>query len=296
MTTPSDPSHQSQGRDLLTPALLVTGLSSVAYAVAFAFEYGYVHTFGLPIWVVRVDLNQVLIAAAGLYGLWQLVYWGLVVIPTSVLKWRPVVRAGILPTFILLLLLLYLLTGKVRVWAIALLLFLFWLLLQLFVLAPLRRFKEGSLPERFAQEDAREIEQMPETLLTTLLRRTPALGVSASALMNSYFAFLFVILGAHLAGHRVAMSDRRFLISANARTLIAIRRYSDQILALEIDTLRYKVMPRLHYIPLDNSHVWVARRFTHLTYAPGDSFVALPHSSLPKSQDSAGRDTGLTTP
>ncbi len=94
----SSPSGDS--RRLMDTATRVALAPVVAYALAFSYESGYVGWFGVPFWVIRVDLMHVLFASGAVGLLFVLVGSLVAGAPASLLRLGPVVLALALPVLL----------------------------------------------------------------------------------------------------------------------------------------------------------------------------------------------------
>lgn len=57
-----DKSGQSVSSKLLTDGVLIAGITALAYAVAFAYEYGYCSNFGIPNYLINPSITTILVA------------------------------------------------------------------------------------------------------------------------------------------------------------------------------------------------------------------------------------------
>jgi hypothetical protein len=82
-TSLTDPSVGEKSRSLFSDTILLAVIPSVAYGIAFTYEAGYIGAYGLPVWLVEVDISKIFIALGGLIGLYGFVNSLMSIVPTS---------------------------------------------------------------------------------------------------------------------------------------------------------------------------------------------------------------------
>src|SRR6267378_2367193 len=76
-----NPPDAESRRSIVSSAVLVAAVPGLAYGFAFIFEAGYLHQFGLPSWIIRLDISKVFVAVAGLLFVGWLLYWLVLAVP-----------------------------------------------------------------------------------------------------------------------------------------------------------------------------------------------------------------------
>src|SRR6266699_843448 len=76
-----NPPESASSRSIVSSAVLVAAVPGLAYGLAFIFEAGYLHHFGLPSWIIRLDISNVFVAIAGLLFVGWLLYWLVLTVP-----------------------------------------------------------------------------------------------------------------------------------------------------------------------------------------------------------------------
>jgi hypothetical protein len=100
---PPSPTNAARprGRILPSDAFALGGITALAYGTTFVYEAGYLGHFGIPIWLIELDLSRVFVAAGGLTIVGSVVFWTLRLLPD-----RPAAIALLADRFLMPLLLL----------------------------------------------------------------------------------------------------------------------------------------------------------------------------------------------
>jgi hypothetical protein len=270
-------------RRLLSDALVVAGISVFGYGLAFLHEAGYLRYFGLPAWLVQLDLSKVFVAVFGLlFVLWAL-QMVLTLVPLeffAILHWM---RALMFPGMLAFLTsegvknalhsdswagwLWPGLTGAATVYAVFL-----WLV------EPIRsRPGQLSWTARLREAWIAEGRAMPETLLSTGMKSLSGRGYNAGLIYFGGFGLLVFSFVAYVAGKRGAATQQIFLVCCENPSRVALRSYGDHLLVGILDPAQRRVVGYL-LEPMDREepHDW---RLVDLgRIEPADPVQAHPES------------------
>jgi hypothetical protein len=258
---------------LLTDAAIIAAASSYAYAVAFAYEAGFLEHYGLPIWIIQLDLAHVLVALTGMTTINYVFWWIIELVPTRAREVLPMATswlAGALALWLALLAFVWLWdrqdestnTLAVIVAAVGI------LIAYGMILQPLWKFKtSGGIPARYRVARETEANERPRAIAHALGSRLEAAGVNAHAL-RVWFTILSGVLGvAFLFGYREAVAQDTFLVSPDT-SAAAVRSYGDHLIVAHLDSARRSVTGRLSIVPVAGT--WT-RAHLGRVHSPSDS-------------------------
>jgi hypothetical protein len=245
----------TRSRSLLseTVALAITPIA--AYAIAFSYEAGYLSHFGLPLWLIDLNLSRIFVVLSGLVFLLWIAYFSLVILPAKALVVFRWVRAFFIPcmmgylTYVLLRLALH----EHRAWWIPGLLMGLMTAYSAFVwvIHPLVTHRDQpTLAARLAISQREEALASPDTALDLSLRRLIAAGFDIRLPLISGFGFALLLPLAHLTGRIAAERQTFFLVEQSRSELVALRSYGDHLIVASVDTVQHEIGPVYEIQPL----------------------------------------------
>lgn len=269
----------TRGRILPSDALTIGGATVVAYATTFVYEAGYLGHFGIPIWLIDLDLNRVFVAAGGLTLVGGIVFWTLRVLPD-----RPAVLGLLFERFVLPLLLLTLvviiaLDGQPGPWkwsAAGFFGLMFAMYIGVYWVAPIKRFRsDPKWISRIARDkesdDRQSSARDPNTLWNRVAKRVYRAGYDAYFYWWAGFAFYGLLYAAHVMGGFQASHQKFFLSRVYDGTeVIALRQYRDSWLCVQLDSTHTRVLPKILVIlaSADTAVEWNIYHFKSLSVVP----------------------------
>lgn len=243
----------------ISEAALLAAAPAIGAALAFAFEAGFLHHFGLPAWLIRLDLSQIVLAtltvATGSVSLYN-VLW---VVPK---------RPWFLPIYFLCLPVLMGLSGWFVVhytewkWGWHLVVPVLWAtvswslagiwLVTDFMFPLMRREPTTSVWERWESLFDKESDHRAGSIGASVQK---SLGVTGGIAL---VVVLFGLGGAYFYGRYKAdgLVDLDWLGSSDCAL---IREYGSSGLCIDVDTARRLVHPSYHLVPLDQNQLDVTR-------------------------------------
>ena len=248
-TTAASASSGSSRRSwLISEGALLAASPVLAYGLAYAYEAGYLGRFGLPLWLVSLNLDRVLLVTGAVLVTLIPAYLFLTLLP-STSAWI-VLLQRVWP----LALLLWLMVESIRAEALVLAVIVFvWLILatKARLIDPIRRHTEvsGKL-KRLTVAALRDISGPPDNAVEGALRFVDPSGRVLMVVSVSIVFLTLSLTGAYLIGGRHASSEREFLVRRGDTTIVVVRRYGDFLVAMGVDTTKNLVQRRVVLLPL----------------------------------------------
>ena len=224
-------SENTVGKSWLTEGVILLLTPALAYFLAFQYECGYCHTFGLPPYFIKPDLTEILIFATVTMGYAILCFWVLNAWLDLGTKKDPQLFPGqqlirrYFPFFTLLavIIIVYNSFWRKSIWMLlAFAVFPLWDIINASLLGP----KGKTFAEKWAQTN---IWAEPSGLFFKIRSR---LGRTGALLLAMVF------LGAMLAaamGNSEALHQESFLVPSSNTNAIVIRCYGDKFICVTID-------------------------------------------------------------
>jgi hypothetical protein len=249
-------------RRQLAEATILAGLSFAGYAVAFAYEAGFVSRYHIPFWLIQISLTQIfgaiaIITAVAWYSASPLM---LPVSPWWTILQRLAVFAGFAAAYAYWIHLVWrdIHTTQDPVLAkmdwvmlifggICIFLILMGYLLRWFVQPIL--IHRGPLPERLATDNPRDEEYRNRTVLGVALSRWENAGYPARAIYTACLDLVILCVVAAIAGRFSAYSQQTFVVRKGVPEFVVIRSYGATLICVELAGSRLAVMPRFRLIP-----------------------------------------------
>jgi hypothetical protein len=253
----------------LSETLLLAAVPAFAYALTFVYEAGYLGAFGLPAWLIEIEISRVFVSLGGLlvlvYLAWTFVFWvptalGAVLVPALVGLWLA------LPT-IPMLFFLWILVPRATAWYHWILVIVTAAFLVLYtylvIVHPLLTHRDEPKPlKRIYREALKTAREQPDVVFDSLLRRAQATGASPQAVLWAVLVPSILLFTAYFLGERDARRTRIFLVSGGDTVFVALRSYHDHIIAGVLDSQRATVGPQFVVVPVSDAgqRVWTLAR------------------------------------
>lgn len=261
---PAPTANPAGASPALPPATILAVAPFIGSVLTFAYEVGYGLHFGVPLWLVRIDVSHVLAVSLGaaLFSIW--LYNVMTVIPHHPWWMLPVLVApSVLAGFIV-----YILVAQ-TVWVIGthLLLpvlfimpLLLWSLFSLYgnLIRPIRSRPIGTSRRDALTARALELahQRGPTASHALLEQGVKSVGPGAVFLAVTVIGLLWA---SYLAGTWRAHTRSTFLVPMNGPQCIAVRRYAESVFCADVDADHKTVRPGFRLLPLSDSTHWVVR-------------------------------------
>ncbi len=250
----------------LTEGMILAAIPFAGYLLAFAYESGYVARFGVPIWLIRIELTHVFIISA-LIGTAYMLWLGTVsALPDR--RWKPLLAHLIAPIGWVGVAYLFAMraagtTGGPATIAIALVVASLAFAAGSFILGiilPIVRFKDiDSWLDRLQRQVNRDVEAMRHTALEGMLARDPT-GRLFSRMSALYLIVVVAPALCYFLGTYNAFTQMRFLLVKSV-PCVAIRQYGDATICVGVDTLQRRLQPWVRRLPSSSDSLTYELRF-----------------------------------
>ena len=235
---------------------MIAAAPVLGYAMAYAYEYGYLERFDAPRWMIRLDLTHVLSATAGLLITVLWVYVSIRYVWPSVHSrrlraaggrgWR-LLGSPLTPPVVATLLLAWIASNTEPVWgwhllvpallaAGPVLVLVSWVLCE--VIRPVLRYREHPRwRDRWSEQRRRNeaLRSPPPDPVRRYLDADPS-GRRRAALAAGLL-FIAALLVSYRFGWASAHRETTFLMSRTGPTCVVVRRYANDLVCVGIDTV-----------------------------------------------------------
>ena len=252
----------------LPRSLVVVAMPLAGYALAFAFETGFLGWFGVPPWLIHIDLGQALTAGMSLGALVVTLHWVVRLLGNR--PWAALLFLGVAPFGFGAFAIAFAAATQwtwgrhllVPVTAITLLGALTLISGYFMLVEPLREHREmSSWWDRWARKASAEVARPATNVFDAFVDRDSS-GQRARA-YAALIGFWALLLIAELHGARRAAAQRSFLVSNSAPACAAIRRYGEDFLCVLVDTASKRILPGLRIVPANGTteqwHYYLSR-------------------------------------
>jgi hypothetical protein len=259
--TDADSSPVTPLRDrkrLLTEGMMLAVIPFLGYTYAFVHEAGMNYRFGVPLWLIRLDLSHVLIASAVLLLGWMLLWNFLDLLPNR--PWHVLVYLLIEPVMGIGCGL-YLLLRNQWHWTLrsvgaaifpALILYLGIGAFVRHIILPLVRHPDlPSWWDRWRRKMHRSLPSQATTVAGVLIRSDN----TDMLLLTNLFLFVAFVIGfaVFALGYRQSHSETDFLLTVDKTPCIVLRRYGESLVCVPVDTVRHQTFGSLRLLPTTDS-------------------------------------------
>jgi hypothetical protein len=242
----------------LSDTIVLAVLPVIGYALATAYEYGYLRRYRIPIWIIRPELTYVLIATGALGGLALNMHNMLRGVPRR--PWAVLLYLTLLPA-----LMWYLAYEAIREteWVWGAHLFTPVLFLVVFValgialtysnlIKPIRANRDlDSWWDRWRKKEQTEIQDNTNNMAGEFF--SGEIGAKRFYLFRAGFLIYVIVFISKWQGANNSLNQREFLLSSSQPTCVALRRYADNVLCVSVDTLHKRVIDEFRLIPTSDS-------------------------------------------
>lgn len=219
---------------ILSDALLIAAVPLFGYSIAFAYEVGYAHYYGIPLQFISLTLTQVLVAIAGLITLIQLLlaisYIGFVHFysekepsPVGTALWRQA------PIFFMCLAILVFFGPHWPEWGMALGVAAFSTFWE-FILPLITQRDKTTYREKLLANEA-AVQRIPNPLRLAV----KSYGTAARRLYDYGMVVFFLLAIAYWAGKGEAVSAKSYFTDSTSNNVVLLRFYGDMVVAREYD-------------------------------------------------------------